>query len=62
MLVTVDTQELAAVLAGLRLLQRSLEQVDSLPCGIGDIYTDGGSGLTSPQIDLLCRRLNAGSG
>ena len=57
-----DDQELAAVLAGLRLLQRNLDQGDGLPYGIGDIYADRGPGLTSPQIDLLCRRLNAGNG
>lgn len=56
-----DDQELAAVLAGLRLLQRSLDQGDGLPYGIGEIYTDGGPGMTSPQIDLLGRRLNAGT-
>jgi hypothetical protein len=57
--VNLDDQELAAVLAGLRLLQRSLDQGEGLPYGIGHIYADGGPGLTSPQIDLLCRRLNA---
>jgi hypothetical protein len=60
--VNLDDQELAAVLAGPRLLQRSLDQGEVLPYGIMDIYTDGGPGLTSPQIDLLCRRLNAGDG
>jgi hypothetical protein len=57
--VNLDDQELAAVLAGLRMVQQALDRYGVLPYGIMDIYTNGGPGLTSPQIDLLCRRLNA---
>jgi len=53
-----DDQELAAVLAGLRLLQHALERGDGLPYGIGQIYAGAGPGLTGPQIDQLCQRLN----
>lgn len=59
MIVHLDDRELAAVLAGLRLLQHALERGDGLPYGIGHIYADRGPGLTSSQIDLLCQRLNA---
>ncbi len=53
-----DRQELAAVLAGLRLVQHTLEHEQGFPNGIGQIYADGGPGLTSQQIDRLCQRLN----
>ena len=58
MTASLDDQELAAVLAGLRLLQHALDHRTGLPNGISAIYTDAGPGLTSPQIDFLCRRLN----
>jgi hypothetical protein len=60
--INLDDQELAAVLAGLRMVQQALDRYGVLPYGIMDIYTNGGPGLTIPQIDLLCRRLNAGDG
>ena len=50
--------QLAAVLAGLRLLQRQ----DVLPAGIDDILTDGGTlpRITEADIDQLCEEINAG--
>ena len=54
-----DDRELAAVLAGLRLLQQSLERGDGLPHEIGQIYAGAGTGLTRPEIDRLCQRINA---
>jgi len=57
-----DDRELAAILAGLRMVQQALDHDGVLPYGIMDIYANGKAGLTSPQIDLLCRRLNVGNG
>jgi len=60
--VYLDRAELAAVLAGLRLLQQALEHQHGLPYGIHGLYTDAGPGLTIPQIDSLCQRLNVANG
>jgi len=62
MTVHLDDRELAAILAGLRMVQQALDRDGILPYGVMDIYTNGKAGLTSPQIDLLCRRLNVGNG
>ena len=53
-------EELAAVLAGLRLLQAT-EDEDLSP-GITGIFTDMGRlpGLTGEEINELCERLNCG--
>jgi hypothetical protein len=56
--------ELAAVLAGLRLLQIDLRS--DAPCvgnELNDVYTVGGKhpGLTMDQIENLCERLQAGA-
>ncbi|ACB28236.1 hypothetical protein [Methylobacterium radiotolerans] len=48
--------ELAAILAGLRLLQRH----DVLPDDIDAILTDAGPRITEADIDALCERINAG--
>ncbi|MGD6582787.1 hypothetical protein VWW93_19540 [Xanthomonas citri pv. citri] len=48
--------ELAAILAGLRLLQRH----DVLPADIDPILTDAGPRITESDIDALCERINAG--
>ena len=52
--------ELAAVLAGLRLLQSS----QAVPAGITDIQTDCGEidPLSLEQIDALCERINSEGG
>ena len=52
--------ELAAILAGLRLLEDELERSDgALPSGIHDIWRGGKpAGLTITQIDRLCETLN----
>ena len=56
---TFDALELAAVLAGLRLLQLA---GDDLPPDVEMIATDCGQypPLTDDQIDDLCERLNFG--
>lgn len=64
--ITLDDRELAAVLAGLRMLQLEVKSVaDSsnwIDQEIHDIYTDADSlvGLDSDEIDSLCERLNIG--
>ncbi len=55
---TTTACEFAAILAGLRLLQRELEHGPGLPAGIGEIPADAGAPLTSQEIDALCDRLN----
>jgi hypothetical protein len=54
-------EELSAVLAGLRCLQRHLE-AGTLPRGVYDILTDEGTHDVpdSEWIDDLCRSLNCG--
>jgi hypothetical protein len=57
--------ELAAVLAGLRLLQIDLSS--DAPCvgnELNELYTVGGkhAGLTTDQIENLCERLQVGAG
>lgn len=56
-----NKRELAAILAGLRMLERALNAGDGLPAGVPEIYTDGQTleGLTEDEIDALCDRLNA---
>jgi len=61
---TLNQKELAAVLAGLRMLQSvSLKNDGLLPVEFADIMTDGGSfeGLDDIEIDELCQRLNGGA-
>jgi hypothetical protein len=55
-----DTREVAAILAGLRLLQ---ENQHRLPERIEDIYTNSGEiddPLDLAEIDVLCERINLG--
>lgn len=54
--VTLDRMEMAAVLAGLRLLQSAQE----VPAGINEVLTDCGefAPLSLEQIDALCERIN----
>lgn len=58
--ITLDRQELASVLAGLRLVQAELARGEYLPQGVHDIYDDGGTieGLSDDQLDELCERIN----
>lgn len=51
-----NQEELAAVLAGLRLLQST----EDLPGPIADIYYDSGEiqGMSDDDVDRLCERLN----
>ncbi len=58
---TTTAREFAAILAGLRLLQRELEHGPGLPAGIGEVLADAGAPLTSQEIDALCDRLNMAS-
>ena len=57
-------KQLDAILAGLRLLQTSLENRLVLPNdgNIGDILTDAGShdGMTAAEIDVFCEEINFG--
>jgi hypothetical protein len=59
-----NNRELAAVLAGLRLLQHSIvaEGYNNLPDAIDDIFQDGGTlkPLALAEIDELYGRLNTG--
>ncbi len=57
-LITVDRVELAAILAGLRMLQRP----GKVPQTIADIWTDCGSlkALQGKNIGDLCERINCG--
>lgn len=57
-------REIAATLAGLRLLQLELDNPDNdgwFGEDLQQVYTDGGTieGLTSDEIDSLCERLNS---
>lgn len=58
--ITLDTRELAAVLAGLRLVQRELPRSEYLPQGVHDIFDDGGTidPLSEDEIDTLCETIN----
>lgn len=49
-----------AILAGLRLLQTSLDNRDVLPEGISDILTSAGNhdGMTAAEIDSFCEEIN----
>jgi hypothetical protein len=58
MSIQLDDRELAAVLAGLRLLQQSLERGNGLPHEIEQICAAAGAGLTSQEINRLCQRIN----
>jgi hypothetical protein len=57
-----NSEEIAAILAGLRLLQLALTEGDGLPPGITEIYEDptfeGGDVLDDKDIDTLCEMLN----
>lgn len=58
--ITLDNRELAAVLAGLRLIQRELPRSEFLPQGVQDIFDDGGTlvPLTEDEIDILAESIN----
>jgi len=57
--VLLDPRELAAVLAGLRIIQ---SRPSRLPPGIDEVYTAGDTlvGLDAPELEALCVRLNTG--
>jgi hypothetical protein len=55
-----NPRQLAAVLAGLRLLQQHREQKRDLPDGIVEILEDAGAPLTTREIDDLCEEINVG--
>lgn len=58
--ITLNTRELAAVLAGLRLVQAELPRSEFLPQGVHDIFDNGGTitPLTEDEIDSLCEAIN----
>ncbi|KPN62880.1 hypothetical protein SAMN04488527_16012 [Aliiroseovarius crassostreae] len=58
--VTLDTRQLAAVLAGLRLIQAELPRSEFLPHGVSEIYDDGGTidPLSAEELDNLCETIN----
>lgn len=58
--INLDVKEIAAVLAGLRLLQTHYGELKGT--GIEDIFTNGGEfrGLGYYDIDALCQRINFG--
>lgn len=58
--ITLDDRQLAAVLAGLRLVQRELPRGEYLPQGVHEIFDDSGSitPLTEDEIDDLCEEIN----
>ena len=58
--IALDRRELAAVLAGLRLVQRELPRGAYLPQGVHDIFDDGGTiePLSVDEIDTLAETLN----
>ena len=61
---TVTERETAAILAGLRLLQRALDSNPSVQWdGEQDILTNGGShaGLEIEEINDLCEQVNCGT-
>jgi hypothetical protein len=53
-------REIAAVIAGLRLVQRELPRSEFLPQGVHDIFDDGGTlkPLSEDDIDTLCEEIN----
>jgi hypothetical protein len=55
-----EVRECAAILAGLRLLQRTIQN-NNLPADIDDIATNCGAvvALDTDEIDCLCDRINA---
>lgn len=60
-----EDDELAAVLAGLRLLQNHLKEPGIEELGVvADILTNGGTlePLSVEEINALCERLNSGEG
>jgi hypothetical protein len=58
--VSLDNRQLAAVLAGLRLVQAELPRGEYLPQGVHEIFDDGGSiePLSVEEIDTLAETLN----
>lgn len=58
-------KQIDAILAGLRLLSEALDHNKVAPDdgSIGDILTNGGNheGLSSEEIDTLCREINCGT-
>lgn len=60
-----NEKQIDAILAGLRLLGDALDHNKVAPDdgSIGDILTNGGNheGLTSDEIDTLCREINCGT-
>mgnify|MGYP003664299060 CR=1 FL=1 len=55
-----DGRETAAVLAGLRLVQRELSRGEFLPQGVHSIFDEDGAiePLDADEIDDLCERIN----
>lgn len=55
---TLSTEEIAAILAGLRLLQST--PLSKLPEAVRDVFTEGGAAepLSNAEIDGLCEAIN----
>lgn len=60
MSIHLNNREIAAVLAGLRLVQDGLCRGEFLPAGVHPIYDDEGTieGLSEDEIDDLCESIN----
>lgn len=56
--VSLNSRELASILAGLRLLQQTV----ILKGNIAETLHDAGEPLDDDEIDTLCERLNGGEG
>ena len=58
--ISLENREIAAVMAGLRLIQRELPRGEFLPQGVHDIYDNCGTlnPLSEDEIDELCERLD----
>lgn len=58
---TFTAPELAAVLAGLRLLQETIARDGVLPASVSDILGNASPPLSVAAMDALCERLNTGA-
>jgi len=58
--VSLNNRQLAAVLAGLRLVQAELPRSEFLPHGTHEIYDDDGNiaPLSAEELDDLCELIN----
>lgn len=57
---TFSEREVAAILAGLRLIQAELPRGEFLPQGVQGIFDNGGDiePLSEDEIDELCEKVN----